>query len=214
MAGKYLDGSSLLAIRTYIAEAIASALTNVYEIKGSATIAQLSITAGSGNITAPSVGDVYNVSDSGTIKCQYKSTSSGYEVIAWDGTSPATSGYTTLSLSGIIAGDNVVWTSAGWDKLAGTIDLSGYLARDGSNSVTGDILPDQANTRSLGSTQNCYKNIFATAFVGTYLMSGDSIYNPSHYASYQYNQIQHADTTSGATTYTLSLPNKTGIEGP
>ncbi|MDY5928439.1 MAG: leucine-rich repeat domain-containing protein [Candidatus Onthovivens sp.] len=49
--------------------------------------------------TNPDIGDVYNITDSGII--------SGTEIV-------------------VNAGDNVVYTSDGWDKLAATVDLSSY----------------------------------------------------------------------------------------
>lgn len=115
MANKYLDGNSLLAIRTYIANSIASAISTVYKFKGSKTVAQVNGTADSGNIdyTTIATGDVYNISDSGTI------------------TKP-----TGTSLV-VVAGDNIVWTGDTWDKLAGDIDLSGYVTLATDQTITG-----------------------------------------------------------------------------
>jgi len=85
--------------------AIASAVSSAYKAKGTKTISQL-------NTLAPSVanadsslkvGDVYNLSDGGTLAA------------------PATNGEAT-----VVAGDNVVWTADGWDRLRGIVDLSGY----------------------------------------------------------------------------------------
>ena len=41
------------------------------------------------------------------------------------------------------------------------------LARDGSNSITGNILPDTTNIRDFGSTTKVFQNIYATTFNGT-----------------------------------------------
>ena len=91
---------------------IDSKISNVYEIKGSSTVANLP--------TNPEVGDVYNIIDSGTI--------TGTEIV-------------------LSTGDNVVYTSDGWDKLSATIDLSGYQEKltfdntptaDSTNPVTSE----------------------------------------------------------------------------
>ena len=72
-----------------------AALGTVLSYKGSKTVAELNA------LTGQVDGDVYNVSDAGTL----------------------TAGGVT-----VLAGDNVVWTSNNvWDKLAGTVDLSGYV---------------------------------------------------------------------------------------
>jgi hypothetical protein len=41
------------------------------------------------------------------------------------------------------------------------------LARDGSNTITGDILPDIDNTKDLGSSAKKFQDIYATTFNGT-----------------------------------------------
>ena len=41
------------------------------------------------------------------------------------------------------------------------------LARDGSNTITGDILPDIDNTKDLGSSAKKFQGIYATTFNGT-----------------------------------------------
>lgn len=97
---------------TYVAGLIASAIAGVYKPKGSKTVAQLN------SLTGQQVGDVYNVTDSGTL---------------------------TAGSVSVVAGDNVVWVTEGsnshWDKLAGTIDLSGYLPKSAGsgNALTGDL---------------------------------------------------------------------------
>lgn len=40
------------------------------------------------------------------------------------------------------------------------------LARDGSNTITGNIVPDTANTRNLGSAVTMFSTIYATTFAG------------------------------------------------
>lgn len=50
---------------------------------------------------------------------------------------------TADSTHGINAGDNVAWTGVTWDKLAGTIDLSGYQTKiDSSHKLSSDLVDD------------------------------------------------------------------------
>lgn len=88
-----------------------SNLTGVYKIKGSSTIADLP--------TNPNIGDVYNITDSGTI--------TGTEIV-------------------LSTGDNVVYTSEGWDKLAATVDLSGYQEK-----LIFDTTPTEGSTNPVTS---------------------------------------------------------------
>lgn len=83
---------------------IAAAITGGYTVQGTKTVAQLNAlapTLGTASSTLK-VGHVYNVSDGGTL------------------TAPATSADATVA-----AGDNVVWTNVGWDRLTGLVDVSG-----------------------------------------------------------------------------------------
>ena len=74
-----------------VKEYVDSKVSSVYKIKGSvANYASLP----TGNLT---VGDVYNLSDTG---------------------------------------DNYVWDGTAWDKLGGTVDLSGYVEKDGSKVLS------------------------------------------------------------------------------
>lgn len=106
---------------------IASAITGGYKVKGTKTVSQL-------NTLAPTVGtadaslkpgDVFNLSDGGTLA------------------SAATNADST-----VVAGDNVVWTEDGWDRLTGMVDLtgkqdkitaSGLLKGNGSGGVTAAV---------------------------------------------------------------------------
>ena len=47
------------------------------------------------------------------------------------------------------------------------VGSSSGLSRDGSNTITGNILPDADNTRDFGATGTKFANIFATTFNGT-----------------------------------------------
>ena len=94
------------ATENYVDTKIAS-LGNVFEYRGSQTVAQLNA------LTSIGIGDCYNVSDSGTL---------------------------TAGSVVVIAGDNVVWNGSAWDKLAGTIDLSGYVQK--TTTIAGIDLQD------------------------------------------------------------------------
>lgn len=87
------EGSSNPVTSGGIKTAIDNAISAVYRYKGTRTVAQLNA------LTGQVVGDVYNVSDAGTLT---------------DGNVQ------------VIAGDNVAWTENGWDKLANDIDWSTY----------------------------------------------------------------------------------------
>lgn len=74
-----------------------SALGTVLNYKGTKTVAELNA------LTGQVAGDVYNVTDAGTL---------------------------SAGSVEVLAGDNIVWTSNSvWDKLAGTVDLSGYVLK-------------------------------------------------------------------------------------
>lgn len=107
----------------YNKSTIDTKLTGAYIYKGSKTVAQINALTGMTN------GDVYNVSDSGTI------TTGGVVVVA---------------------GDNVAWDGTSWDKLAGTIDLSGFVPT--SRKVNGHALTDDVTVSKsdvgLGSVIN------------------------------------------------------------
>ena len=79
--------------KKYVDDSVSNAITNVYKIKGSATVAQINA------MTNQQVGDVYNVTDSGTINAG--------------------------SLQ-VFTGDNIVWTGSAWDKLGAEIDWTAY----------------------------------------------------------------------------------------
>lgn len=126
---------------TYVAGLISSAIAGVYKIRGSKTVAQLNA------LTGQQDGDVYNVSDSGTL----------------------TSGNVS-----VVAGDNVVWVTEGssshWDKFAGLVDLSGYLplSAGGTKPLTGTLYVK-------GDTTNVMPSI-STLSNSLVLGSADSIF--------------------------------------
>lgn len=79
--------------KAYVDTHIANAISNVYKIKGSKTVAELNA------LTGQSVGDVYNVTDSGILNAGNIQ---------------------------VFAGDNVVWLGSAWDKLGTEIDWTAY----------------------------------------------------------------------------------------
>ena len=79
--------------KKYVDDSIASAISSVFKYKGTKTVAEINALS---NIQ---VGDVYNVSDSGTLNAGNIQ---------------------------VRAGDNVAWTGSTWDKLAEDIDWSAY----------------------------------------------------------------------------------------
>ena len=111
VGGDVLINGSALATESYVNSVVSS----VYKPKGTKTVAQLNA------LTGQQVGDVYNVSDSGTL---------------------------TAGNVSVIAGDNVVWTDENeWDKLAGTIDLSGYVQK--TTTIAGISLANNISASAL-----------------------------------------------------------------
>lgn len=69
--------------------------------------------------------------------------------------------------NGIKAGDNVAWNGTAWDNLGGTVDLSGYVAKEdgkglSSTDVTADMVAkwDAAATAEADVTQEEIDSIF------------------------------------------------------
>lgn len=96
------DSTKNVPTSNAVKAAIQSAVSSVYSPQGSKTVAQLSGTVGE------KVGYVYNMTDSGTI------------------VQPALSVSNPLPDQVVKTGDNVVWTTDGWDNLGGSVDLSDY----------------------------------------------------------------------------------------
>ena len=93
---------------TYVAQQIQeAAFSSGYTYKGTKTVAELNTIASA--TPHPSAGDVYNVSDAGTL-------TAGSVVVA--------------------AGDNVAWNSSNssWNKLSGVIDTSSFATKTDLNS--------------------------------------------------------------------------------
>ena len=122
-----------------VADAITSAVTGLYKIMGSATVAQINNAGQSGGIDAPVVGDVYNVSDSGTI---------------------------TLGSLNVLAGDNIVYVQTAsdpatyaWDKLAGTVDTSNFVTLTGAQTVDGKTLTNVVSINGYVPAQALAKGV-------------------------------------------------------
>lgn len=122
-----------------VADAIALAVTGLYKIKGSATVAQINGTAESGNIESFTVGDVYNITDAGTI---------------------------TLGSITVLAGDNIVYVQTGedpatyaWDKLAGTVDVSGFVTLTGAQTVDGKTFTNVVSVNGYVPAQAMAKGV-------------------------------------------------------
>jgi len=79
--------------KAYVDTKVANAISNVYKIKGSKSVAELNA------LTGQSVGDVYNLTDSGTLNAGNIQ---------------------------VFTGDNVVWLGSAWDKLGTEIDWTAY----------------------------------------------------------------------------------------
>lgn len=121
-------GSSLDAVSKSYVDSKVSALGNVLRYKGSKTVADINALA---NIET---GDVYNVSNSGTL----------------------TQGNVQVN-----AGDNVAWDGTRWDRLAGDIDLSNYITTDELNSVVdalGETIDGKQDTLVSGSNIKTINN--------------------------------------------------------
>lgn len=105
--GTILATQDWLANEYYDKNDIDSMLSSTYNYIGTKTVAEINAL----NTSNLHVGDVYNVSDSGTI---------------------------TLGSVAVVAGDNIAWTGSAWDKLAGTIDTSVFVQKTNSaNKVYG-----------------------------------------------------------------------------
>ena len=142
------EGSDTSATKSYygllkkINEVQASVAT-VYRPKGSKTIEELQ------GLTGVQVGDVYNITDKGTINGTTK----------------------------VNAGDNVAALTAGngsdveWDVLAGTIDLAGYATTSSVNSKIGALT---INGKNIGNASGGNANVVLAG--GDLLVGGEGDY--------------------------------------
>ena len=114
--------------------------------------------------------DDYRVSVSGSDVTLHNNTSDGDVIVSVnDGGSPTTA----LTVDGatsriVLAGDPTVALGAATKQYVDAqLSSSGVtLLRDGSASIQGDLVPDNNNTRDLGSTAKKFNQVFATTFEG------------------------------------------------
>lgn len=111
--------------KKYVDDSIATAVSAVYRYKGTKTCAEINA------LTGMVTGDVYNVSDSGTL---------------------------TAGDIQVRAGDNVAWTGSAWDKLAEDIDWDSYnetfLAAGFLQASEIDSVPENLTFDSEGNITN------------------------------------------------------------
>ena len=104
------DAYTKTAADEAIATAVNQKVAGVYKIKGSVAFASLPT---SDNVE----GDVYNITDEFTANTTFVSSEQGKK---------------------FPAGTNVVYTSDGWDAMAGTYDFSSYMLKDDLVDITED----------------------------------------------------------------------------
>ncbi len=118
--------SLTLATEDYVDDEIKNAISSVYQVKGSATVSELNTLTSTTVDKSTLNGYVYNVLDSGNLN------------------------YYAGTIE-VLAGDNVVFTynngQWGWDKLASTIDLSGYVQK--TTTIAGVDLQDNITSQEL-----------------------------------------------------------------
>ena len=113
--------------KKYVDDSISNAISAVYRYKGTKTCAEINLLS----VLNLTVGDVYNVSDSGTL---------------------------TAGDIQVRAGDNVAWTGSAWDKLAEDIDWDSYnetfLAAGFLQAGDIDSVPENLTFDSEGNITN------------------------------------------------------------
>lgn len=134
-----VDGGSSTSIPTVgaVAGAIDNKVAGLFKFKGSETVAKIN------GLSTPSEGDVYNVSDNGTIT------------------------YGEKSNMPVSAGDNIVWvkptgSNGYWDKMAAAFDDSNCMKK--VSPVTAN---DIATFGSDGQVNDSGKSVITTAPVNT-----------------------------------------------
>ena len=168
-------------------ETVRQLVTGMYTIKGNIA----SSTEWSG-VTSPTAGDVYNMGYSGQLESgTYDTTGS------WDGS--------------FRAGDNLVYTSSGWDKLAGSVDTSSFVASvtagsgidvsrtQGSSEVT--VALDAATQASLALADGSIQGVKLAGAASNLSPSGGVVTIPNAVA-----------TGTGETNGLLTAADKTKID--
>lgn len=110
-------------------DAITSAVSGMYRVQGSATVAEINAM----QAADLSVGYVYNITDNGTLTLGNVAVSAGDNVVYVEVT-PAT--------------DPVTYT---WDRLASTVDLSGYATQQWVSGKLTDGSVTKVGTTDVGS---------------------------------------------------------------
>lgn len=128
------DSTKNVPTSNAVKAAIQSAMSSVYTPQGSRTVSQLTGTVGE------KVGYVYNITDSGTIK------------------QPALSVSNPLPDQVVKAGDNVVWTTDGWDNLGGSVDLSDYYNKSEIDTKISTINTNISNKVDQSDFEDHVKN--------------------------------------------------------
>ena len=199
---KYLDLTGLTTYDGKIKSYINTQLTPVYKFQGTKTVAQLNVLT----ITADMNGYVYNVSDSGTLS------QGSVSVLAGDNVVIFVSDATTTPIT---------WS---WDVLAGFVDLSGYLQKNGFSTLQQDVAGVGAVSQ-LSSPNHIYIGSSAgnTKIGGTYARvditagTGADVYfgnNQIDGATSLTRLLAQAEYVSLATTTTINeLATAYGIDG-
>jgi len=149
-------------------DAITSAVSGMYKVKGSATVQEINAM----QAVDLSVGDVYNVTTNGTI---------------------------TLGNFTVEAGDNIVYVEVQpatnpktyvWDKLASTIDLSGYATQSWVSGKLTDGSVTKVGTADVGSSST---PVWFDDGTPTAVSSIASTLLPVKYASFTINTTAATD---------------------
>ena len=128
------DSTKNVPTSNAVKAAIQTAMSSVYTPQGSRTVSQLTGKVGE------KVGYVYNVTDSGTIK------------------QPSLTVDNPLPDQVVKAGDNVVWTTDGWDNLGGSVDLSDYYDKSEIDAKISTINTNISNKADQSDLSDHVKN--------------------------------------------------------
>ncbi len=166
-------------IKSYVDNAVASALSNVYKYVGSFTVAEINAM----DASSFTPGDVVNVEDSGTV-------SLGSEPVS------------------VNAGDNLAWVGEGFnahfDKLAGLVDLSSYV----TNTSLASTLSSYVTNTSLSSTLASYVTSSSlNTTLGSYVTTSSLNTTLGSYATTSYVSTNYVTQTSLNTTLSDYVTN-------
>ena len=169
-------------------ETVRGLITGAYRVKGNLSNAE----AFSG-VSDPDVGDVYNMGYSGSVTSGYYNDAGG-----WDGA--------------FLAGDNLVYTTSGWDKLAGSVDTSAFI--DSVSGGTGiDVSRSSGSsvvTISLDATTQASLGLADSSLQGVKLAGGSSALSAVNGVVEIPNAV--ASGVTGATNGLLTAADKLKID--